>query len=745
MSGTRIRPQSKRFFYLIAAPTVIAVLATALVISGMLFWSAKRANEISYDRQLQLAEVVLGQSVARIVHDQESVTVWDDPILKLREPELDWSWLDDNLGVWLHSYFGHDQIYVLNADNAPIYAMRDGARTDGASYAAVAETVDPLVRSLRRAMRDNPEEGVTETVLSPGAADLAVVDGHPAIVSVKPIVSGTGTIEQEPGTEFLHVSVRFLDGSFIEELARDYLFEGARFAWADESASEERSYPFVARDGQPIGHFIWTPYAPGSTVLKPLIPVLLAALAIVGSIVALLMLRVRRGAMELQASEAQAQHLAFHDTLTGLPNRALFDDRLERALAEVRRHPERHIALLYLDLDRFKQVNDSLGHPAGDELIRELGSRLATLLREVDTVARIGGDEFAVIQTGISSIADTDTLCRRIIESVRAPFNLEESQVFVGITIGVAMAPADALDRIELTRKADIALYHAKAGGRGRYVVFAETMDVSLRQRRTIERDLRAALKAGNQLHVHYQPVYSAPKGEIAGVEALVRWQHPRDGMKSPALFIPIAEESGLIEPLGEWVLAEACTAAARWPIQKVAVNVSAVQLRSPLFAQRVLDILQRTGLQPERLELEITETALMESPDQCAPNIRTLRAAGIRIALDDFGTGYSSLSHIRQFEVDRVKIDRSFVNGIDRAEDSSAIIQAIVDLAQATGLSVTAEGVETQEQSSFLSGIGCNELQGFLLSRPMPVSQMDELMGVQPPGKAQDGEPIAA
>jgi len=216
------RPQSKRFLYLIAAPTVIAVLATAIVISAMLFWSAKRANDVSYDRQHQLVAVVLDQSIARIVHDQESVTVWDDPIVKLREPELDLPWLDDNMGVWLHSYFGHDQTYLLNSENAPIYAMQDGTRADAASYGAVAETVDPHVQTLRRTMRDNPEEGITETVLSPGAADLAVVGGHPAIVSVKPIVSGTGSIEQEPGAEFLHVSVRFLDGSFIEGLARDY-------------------------------------------------------------------------------------------------------------------------------------------------------------------------------------------------------------------------------------------------------------------------------------------------------------------------------------------------------------------------------------------------------------------------------------------------------------------------------------------------------------------------------------------
>lgn len=351
-------------------------------------------------------------------------------------------------------------------------------------------------------------------------------------------------------------------------------------------------------------------------------------------------------------------------------------------------------------------MNDSLGHPAGDELIREVGRRLKAVVRETDTVARIGGDEFAVIQTELHTPADTEVLCKRIIEHMRPPFDLLQNQVFVGVTIGVALAPTDALDRIELTRKADIALYNAKTAGRGQYVLFAETMDVSVRQRRATERDLRAAMLAGDQLKVHYQPLYSAGGGEITGMEALVRWQHPTDGFKSPAVFIPVAEESGLIEPLGEWVLREACTAAARWPVPKVAVNVSAVQLCNPNFALRVMGILQETGLAPQRLELEVTETALIESAEQCGPTIRMLRDAGVRIALDDFGTGYSSLSHLRELQVDRVKIDRSFVSGIDRKDDSNAIIQAIVDLAQATGLKVTAERVETQEQSNFLSGM---------------------------------------
>jgi diguanylate cyclase (GGDEF)-like protein len=708
------------------------VLLTAIIITLMLIGSTRRANEAAAARQQNLAELVLRQSITQIPYDQESTTVWDDPILKLRESALDMEWLDENMGVWLHSYFGHDEVYIVDPTNRPVYAMQNGERTDPAAFNVVSPAVTPLIEQLRVTLRDDPTAGVTGAMLSPGASDVGVADGHPAIISVKPVVPNTNKIEQAPGSEFLHISIRFLDGSFLSNLERDYLFEGARFAWENNGTSTERSIPILSVGGKNIGFLIWTPFAPGSSVFSSLIPALAGALAVVGLVVGLLMRRVRRGAKELQASEAQAQHLAFHDTLTGLPNRALFVDRLERCLTEVRRNPQRSIALLYCDLDRFKQVNDTLGHPAGDELIREVGRRLSSVVRENDTVARIGGDEFAIIQTDLRSAGDTETICRRILECITAPFELFGNQVFVGVTIGVSVAPTDALDRIELTRKADIALYNAKEAGRGRFVMFADDMDASIRHRRTIERDLRDALLAGDQLKVHYQPLHVAGTGEIAGVEALVRWQHPRDGMMAPVVFIPIAEESGLIEPLGEWVLREACSAAAKWPVPKVTVNVSPVQLRNPTFPLRVVAILKETGLPPERLELEVTETALMESADQCGPILQALRAAGVKIALDDFGTGYSSLSHLRQFQVDRVKIDQSFVRGLSgAAAENSAIVQAIVDLAQATGLKVTAEGVETAEQSSFLSGIGCNELQGFLLSHPMSGEQLDQLLGV--------------
>jgi predicted signal transduction protein with EAL and GGDEF domain len=321
----------------------------------------------------------------------------------------------------------------------------------------------------------------------------------------------------------------------------------------------------------------------------------------------------------------------------------------------------------------------------------------------------------------------------RIMESISEPFLLAGNAVKVGISIGVALAPVDADERSELVRKADIALYQAKADGKGRYVFFAEAMDASIRHRELIERDLRAALLAGDQFRIDYQPLYGAQSQRIHGAEALVRWNHPERGLLSPAMFVPIAEATGLIEPLGEWVLEQACLTARHWPNQMLAVNVSAVQLRNERFADRVLAIVERTGFDPARLELEITETSFIESTAACQPNLARLRQQGIKIALDDFGTGYSSFTHLRHFQVDRIKIDQSFVHGIDRSEGGVAIIRAIVDLARASGMQVTAEGVETAEQNRFLTKAGCNALQGFLLSTPVSAIHFESMLGMGP------------
>jgi diguanylate cyclase (GGDEF)-like protein len=389
--------------------------------------------------------------------------------------------------------------------------------------------------------------------------------------------------------------------------------------------------------------------------------------------------------------------------------------------------------LLYLDVDRFKWVNDTLGHPAGDELIRAIAQRLAAVVRASDTVARLGGDEFAILQTDVMLADDLHKLCERIIDAVTQPFDLIGSHVFVGMSIGVARAGTDGLERTELARKADIALYHAKGAGRGRYSIFAETMDATIQARQSVESDLRLALQRGNELQLHYQPQYDAAAKSVVGFEALVRWMHPTKGLMPPAMFVPIAEECGLIEQLGAWVLTEACTAARAWPVATIAVNVSAVQLRNASFPEQVLATLAATGLEATRLELEITETAFMTQVGQCEANLKALRSMGVRIALDDFGTGYSSFSHLRDFAVDRVKIDRSFITGIEDAGSEAAIVEAIVNLARASGLKITAEGVETLAQSDFLCSVGCDELQGFLLSRPLITRDVNVMFGIAP------------
>jgi diguanylate cyclase (GGDEF)-like protein len=719
----------RRFVVRIISPTVAVVIAMAALIAGLMLLSAHQADSLATERQQQLVATVLTQRIQRTAHDQEVSTIWDDAVREVRKPALDLKWIDANLGVWLHTYYGHDEAFIIAPDNRAIYGMRGGRRVAPATYDSdLRQLATPLIKQLRGKLRDYSPANVSAFAQSPGAIDLGVVGAHPAIISIKPIVPEIGGGKQPVGTEFLHISIRYLDGTFVRDLAKQYRLDAATFS---RSAPADGRSDVVLKSaaGQRLGYLTWVPFLPGSLMVKRMAPLLVMTLLVMMVIVTILLRHVRRSTLALEASEAQAQHLAFHDPLTGLPNRAMFEDRLAHELAHIR-NTSGSLAVLYLDLDGFKTVNDTFGHPAGDELVREVGKRLAATIRSTDLVARIGGDEFAIVQCNIDTPAAAEILCLRIIEEVDAPFEIAGSHTRVGISLGIALAPADAAERSELTRKADIALYEAKAAGKGRFMFFEERMDATIRSRREIETSLRTALDSGGQLEVYYQPLYSARTGAITGMEALVRWHHPQHGMISPAIFIPIAEETGLIERLGEWVLSQACRAAVSWPISTISVNVSAVQLRNSDFADRVLAVLDASGLDPARLELEITETSFIENATSCQPNLAVLRLRGIKLALDDFGTGYSSFTHLQNFSVDRLKIDRSFVDSIGHNEEGSPIIKAIVDLAKASGLKITAEGVETLEQSAFLSQVGCNSLQGFLLARPMPASAIDAIFG---------------
>jgi len=429
---------------------------------------------------------------------------------------------------------------------------------------------------------------------------------------------------------------------------------------------------------------------------------------------------------EQRRSEAKIAHMAHHDALTGLPNRTLLDERLEHAVAHAKRGEI--VATHLLDLDYFKNINDTLGHPVGDKLLRMVADRLRRLVREGETVARMGGDEFAIVQVQVAQPSDATALAQRVIEGVSEPYEIDGHQVVVGASVGISVSVTDGPSPDLLLRNADLALYRAKSGGRGTLRFFEPEMDAQMQARRLMESDLRRAL-VEHEFEVHYQPIVNLQSNEISAFEALIRWQHSERGMVSPAAFIPLAEEIGLIVPLGEWVLRTACSAAARWPDHtKICVNLSPVQFRSRGLVEVVIGALATSGLRPGRLELEITETVLLADTEATLAVLHQLRGLGVRIAMDDFGTGYSSLSYLQTFPFDRIKIDRSFVKGVAEDIGSLNIVRAVAALAKGIGMATTAEGVETQEQLDAVKAEGCTEMQGFLFSRALPSRDIERL-----------------
>ena len=426
---------------------------------------------------------------------------------------------------------------------------------------------------------------------------------------------------------------------------------------------------------------------------------------------------------ERRRAEAKIAHLARHDMLTNLPNRVLFREYLENAFRGVQLG--RGCAVHCLDLDHFKTVNDTLGHPVGDELLKVVASRLAEALPVSDIVARIGGDEFAVIQTAVERPEQCSQLASRIVDLVSKPYDIDGRHIVIGTSIGIAIAPNDGANPDQLLKSADMALYLAKGDGRGVHRFFEREMDRRLQARRSLELDLRKAITKG-EFELHYQPILALKTGKVSGFEALIRWNHPERGQISPMQFIPLAEETGLILPLGEWVLRTACLQAVKWPeAVGVAVNLSATQFKGRNLVQLAMNALASTGLTASRLDLEITESVLLQDEANTLAVLHQLRDIGIRISLDDFGTGYSSLAYLRNFPFDKIKIDRSFVQDMLVRKDCQAIVRAVVGLAQSLSITTIIEGVETKEQLEAAKNYGCNEGQGYLFSKPMPNSEV--------------------
>ena len=430
---------------------------------------------------------------------------------------------------------------------------------------------------------------------------------------------------------------------------------------------------------------------------------------------------------ERRRSDEKIAHLAHYDGLTDLPNRILFRERLEQSLKAIQ--PGEQLAVLYIDIDEFKSVNDALGHAVGDELLKGVAERLRGCLREANVAARLGGDEFAVIQTAIKDRSETTRLVDEIHSAIRQPLECMGHLITTDASIGIALAPGDGVDLDQLLKNADLALYGAKGDGRRTYRFFEAGMDQRARARRSLELELRQAISDGS-LETYYQPVVNIEDDKISSCEALLRWRHPERGMISPAEFIPVAEDSGLINQLGLWVLNAACAEAATWPDHvRVAVNVSPVQFRSPSLALNVAAALAACNLPASRLELEITEAVLIRDDEAALDMLHQLRKLGVRIALDDFGTGYSSLSYLQRFPFDKIKIDRSFIRDIAGPGASSSIVQAVVNIAAASDMTTTAEGVETEQQRNLLYILGCTEMQGYLFSPAISATEVRRLL----------------
>jgi diguanylate cyclase (GGDEF)-like protein len=527
------------------------------------------------------------------------------------------------------------------------------------------------------------------------------------------------------------VAFRILSDSALRDIGRRYGLGQLTFSTRPNHVPVF-SLPVSDAQGGRIGVLTWEFSRPGSAILPNLLLLIVAGVIAIALAFGVLFDRLRKLGLEMSREEEKANRLASHDHLSGLLNRRSFSERITAELDRCRRS-HGGFALHLIDLDRFKEVNDTLGHQAGDEVIRETARRISATVRGADIVSRLGGDEFGIIQVETETTLEAGALATRLRDVLNQPIRIGGAEITVGCSMGIVLAPHEDHDLEGLMRLADSALYEAKNDGRNRHRFFEQSIDANMKMKQLVEEELRDAI-AGDQLELHYQPQVSADGKRITGVEGLVRWRHPVRGLIPPLEFISLAEERGLIVPLSNWVLRRACEDGKRWPDVKVAVNVSAAQFKQQNFVRDLVATVNEVGFDLSRLELELTEGMIVEDEEKAEEAIFELREHGISLALDDFGTGYSSLIYLRRFSFDKIKIDRSFLESMETTGESAILVHSVVHLGRALGLIVCAEGIETEEQHRFLQAVGCHELQGYLFSRPVMADAIDRMLASSAP-----------
>ena len=655
---------------------------------------------------------------------------WDQAIASL-DNKFDPAWADFNLGNYLYTFNGFSHVYVIDSAAQPIYAAANGERTSITNYAPFRPIVDQMVPQIRAAELARgpikPRPGKNNIMIPPIQANaFAKVGDRYYEVTATLVQPDFGKKLPKGPRAPITIAAKPVDAVMLKAFSDRYLLENTQLVGASFKSDERQQVMLRGIDGTPLAALSWIPAKPG-TLLRERIQVPLLAGVLLLALLAMSV--VRRGAMivqELIASEQRSKHLAYHDLLTQLPNRALLFDRLRVLLAG--RDPEAiPLAVICIDLDRFKEVNDTLGHHAGDLLIQAVAARLRTACPQAALIARLGGDEFVILHE-VTGPDVLDILPTKVIATISERVGTEYGWLEVGCSLGVAVVDHPGVEPSEALRWADLALYRSKEAGRNRVTRFEPEMDEVLRSRLSLETDLRRAVQDG-ALHMVYQPQVDRA-GRITGAEALLRWDHPERGAVPPGVFVPLAEETGIILALGEFVLRRVFSETHAWQRARVAINISAVQLRTQGFAALVTRLAAEAGVDPSRYEIEVTETALLGKDHQIAGNLDALKRLGFSIALDDFGTGYSSLAVLQRFAIDRIKIDRSFVNALENVGESGALVDSMLKLARAMNLGVIAEGVETEAQKQRLVKCGCTDFQGYLTGYPLSADAMAALLG---------------
>ena len=696
---------------------VIVAVAIVCIVVAVLS-SAQRADEVAVEHEKQFFSGALNNYGRRVLSEVDSVASSQSATQNIRR-KFDPVWTDQRAGAWLAAYFKHDYILVFDGRDKAVYSMIGQHAADQAWFERARPKLIELI-DFMRGRRTGMPGAIRLSQGDSGAQAHAVairsILGQPAAIAAVAIGSDEGVDIANDIHAPIMLSVKFINDAVLSGIATQLGLSNLRAIGPEPVPLGDFVYELNAPNGDPIARFAWSAKQPGAEIVQSVVPFIAVALAGFALLAAFVLRYMRRTAVAIAAGETRLRHLAMHDPLCGLPNRIFFGERLEAVIGQVRASNS-PAAVFYIDLDHFKDVNDTLGHPVGDELIRNVTLRLSHTLRGGDLVARLGGDEFAVISSIGGNTGAMMALGQRIITAICAPYNIGGQNIVIGASIGIAVIDRDCDGSADIMRYADMALYRAKNEGRNRACIYDAAMDADLSKRKLLEGDLREAIDK-DQLRLMYQPIVNKSGEKMMGVEALCRWTHPTRGEISPVEFIAIAEHSGLIVELGAWVLRQALTDGKQWPGLTVAVNVSPLQFRRADFADTVERILAETEFDPARLELELTESVLLGNIDTAEAGMMRLKALGIKLALDDFGTGYSSLAYLRRFPFDKLKIDRSFVMSIEKAADAAAIVHAVVSLGRGLGMKVTAEGVETADQHLFLRAAGVHFMQGYRFGR---------------------------